>query len=120
MGSFGPGGGGGFFEEVVDAAGLVGLGDGAGFVSPESEAKAALVGVIDMTMPDEGIDAVLTDDFLPDVGKPGGLEDIALSVFEAMDALLAEDDSAWFSMPEELGEGHVTAGYFEIFEGDVR
>ena len=76
--------------------------------------------VIDVAMPDEGIDAVLTDDFLPDIGKPGGLEEIALGVFEAVDALLAEDDAAWFSLPEELGLGHVTAGDFEIFEGDVR
>jgi hypothetical protein len=47
------------------------------------------------------------------------LEVIALGIFEAVDALLTENDASGLTLPEELGLGHVTAGDFEIFKSDV-
>jgi len=45
-----------FFDEIVDQLLAVRIGDGVWGIAPQSEAQAALVGVIDMTMIDEGID----------------------------------------------------------------
>ena len=45
-----------FFEEIVDQLLAVRIGDGVWGIAPQSEAQAAFVSVIDMTMKDEGID----------------------------------------------------------------
>ena len=66
--------GAGFAEEVPDELFGVGGGDGVRGIAPETEAETAFVGVVDVTVVDEGVDGGEAAAFFPCVGIGGGLE----------------------------------------------